>query len=178
MSGSNQLAWLVLTFAGSGASPKAPGTMGSLAATVVVDLLWGVGMRDPWLLPVLAFSMALAHLAVGDRIVTVFGEHDPGAVVSDEVVGQWLALAVIPLSAPLGGPDGFAGGIVLPLLLGFALFRVFDIAKVLGVARLERLPGKWGVLLDDVLAGIYAALVLGALAFTGVLATLQGWVGF
>ena len=166
MTGRDRLAWLVLTFAGSGASPVAPGTAGSFAAVGVVAILWWSGLTQLWLLPALALAMAVLHVAVGDRIAPVFGKEDPGAVVSDEVCGQWIALS-IPLAAET--PREWV------LLLGFLLFRVFDVTKWLGVGRLEKIPGKWGVLLDDVLAGIYAGLVLWGLAASGV---LDSWPSF
>ena len=152
------LAWWILTFFGSGASPKAPGTVGSLAAIAVAGGLFAAGVpAGPWFAG-LAIAMAVLHLAVGDRIEEVFGTHDPGAVVSDEVCGQWLAFA-FPLATV---PWPWA------LAIGFGLFRLFDITKVAGVRRLERLPGKWGVLLDDVLAGFYAGVILWGLGLTGV----------
>ncbi len=164
MKGRDRLSWLVLTFGGSGAFPFAPGTAGSLAAAVVVGVLWGTGHREPWLLPALAVGIALFHLLVGNRIPRLFGKSDPGAVVSDEACGQWIALSV-PLSSDI--PWGW------PLLLGFLLFRLFDITKVLGIGRLEKIPGAWGVLLDDVLAGVYAGVVLWGLAASGALAALS-----
>ena len=151
-------AWWILTFFGSGASPVAPGTAGSLAAVAVAGGLFAAGVPAGVWFGGLAVGMALLHLAVGDRIEEVFGTHDPGAVVSDEVCGQWIAFA-FPLAAV---PWGWA------LPLGFILFRIFDITKIGGVRRLEKIPGKWGVLLDDVLAGLYAGVILWGLGTTGV----------
>ena len=74
-------------------------------------------------------------------------EEDPSHVVADEMVGMWLTLVGNPLT--LGN-----------FVIGFLLFRFFDIAKPLGVRRLESIPGGWGVVLDDVLAGVYANVVL------------------
>ncbi len=166
MSPKDRFSWLILTFGGSGAAPKAPGTFGSLAAICVAGILWGAGVRELWLMPALAALIALLHLGVGDRIEAVFGEEDPGAVVSDEACGQWIALAV-PIASDV--PFGYT------LAIGFGLFRLFDITKWLGVGRLEKIPGKWGVLLDDVLAGLYAGLVLFALDAGGVLALLPSF---
>jgi len=72
---------------------------------------------------------------------------DPGVVVIDEVVGMLLTLAFVPV--------GWAG-----VLAGFVLFRLFDIIKPYPCARAERLPGGWGIMADDVLAGVYANVVL------------------
>jgi phosphatidylglycerophosphatase A len=163
VSGRDCAAWWVLTFGGSGAAPVAPGTAGSLAALAVAAALWGAGLRAPWLFPALALAIGLLHLACGARIVSLFGKNDPGAVVSDEACGLWIALsAPLPADAPWGWS----------FIVGFALFRLFDIAKPLGVRRLERVPGAWGVLLDDVLAGIYAGSALWAIGSTGVLSRL------
>ena len=76
----------------------------------------------------------------------------PGAVVIDEFAGQWIALSV-PLRAEPGGE-------LVVYTAGFILFRVLDIAKPLGARRLEKLPDGWGVLMDDVLSGVYVAVVL------------------
>ena len=167
MTGRDRFAWFVLTIAGSGASPVAPGTAGSVAAVAVAAALWASGATQVWLLPVLALAIAVLHLAVGDRILPVFGQEDPGAVVSDEACGQWIALSV-PLAAETPR--------VWVLVLGFLLFRWFDITKWLGVGRLEKISGKWGVLLDDVLAGIYAGLVLWGLVASGALEALPSFV--
>lgn len=133
---------------GSGLSPVAPGTAGSAAAV----LLW-LGLRElPWpgvlalialvfVLGVWASSQAIARLHLGD----------PGAVVIDEFVGQWIALLPL-LFLPHGWPW---------LIAGFALFRLFDIAKPWPVAWADRhVDGGLGVMLDDVLAGMYAAAAL------------------
>jgi phosphatidylglycerophosphatase A len=165
---SDRLSRLVLTFGGSGEAPAAPGTFGSLAAALVVGGLWLAGGTAGWILPALAAAIALLHLAVGDRTEVLFGEVDPPSVVSDEACGQWIALAPLPWLGVVGPGPGSTATIVLPLLLGFALFRLFDITKILGVGRLERIPGKWGVLLDDVLAGVLAALVLTGLHSLGL----------
>jgi len=158
-----RFAWWVLTFGGSGASPHAPGTVGSLAAVAVIGVLWASGFREWWIPLLLAFLIGWAHLAVGDQITQIFGKADPGAVVSDEVCGQWVALSV-PLVSGVGW--GWA------LLIAFGLFRLFDITKICGVGRLEKIPGKWGVLLDDLLAGVYAGVVLWALDALGGLELL------
>jgi len=164
MTGSDRLAWWILTFGGSGSAPAAPGTAGSLAALGVAALLrGGLELREPWLFPALALAMGLLHLAAGGRIPRLFGRADPPSVVSDEACGLWFAL-----SAPLPADTPWWP----PLLLAFVLFRIFDILKPLGIRRLDRIPGKWGVLLDDLLAGFYAGAVLWALGSTGVLPRL------
>ena len=90
-------------------------------------------------------------LAVGtpaaSRVATLVGRKDPGLVVVDEVAGQWITLVGMPFTAPV-------------VLAGFVLFRVMDIVKPWPARALERLPGGWGIMADDVAAGIYAQLLL------------------
>jgi phosphatidylglycerophosphatase A len=139
--------WIATGF-GIGLSPIAPGTLGSLAA--LVPWLW---LRE---LPPLGYALALAlgfalGVWAGGWCVQRLGAEDPGAVVWDECVGQWLALT------PLLG----ARNADLWIFAGFILFRVFDIAKPWPVVWADRrIRGGLGVMLDDVLAGGYAALAL------------------
>ncbi|HST28180.1 MAG TPA: phosphatidylglycerophosphatase A [Rudaea sp.] len=142
--------WIACGF-GSGLSPFAPGTAGSLAA-----LLPWLALRElslPWFALALLLAFALG-VWVSDWAIRKLSVADPGAVVWDEFVGQWLALA--PL---LFWPRGW-----LWIVGGFVLFRVFDIAKPWPVSWADRkISGGLGVMLDDVIAGVYAALALAAL---------------
>ena len=143
-------AFAVATFFGAGRGKPGPGTWGSVAAV----LLWAVYARFAHpaphaLLLVLVAAIAVA-IAVGVPAATVVeresGRTDPGFVVIDEVIGQWIAL----LASPADWPHG---------LLALLLFRLFDIAKPFPVRRLERLPAGWGIVFDDVAAGLYALVV-------------------
>ena len=134
------------TFAGIGYVPFAPGTFGSLAGL----LLW-------WLAPgsVTVQVAALVGLFVlGSWSATVaerhFGNTDPGAVVIDEVMGMLVTLFLNPV--------GWAGAAI-----GFVLFRASDIIKPYPANRLEQLHGGIGVMADDLMAGIYANLMLRAM---------------
>lgn len=139
--------WIASGF-GSGLSPYAPGTAGSLAALV------------PWLalreLPLPAYALALVLAFVlgvwaSNRVVAKLRIEDPGVIVWDEFVGQWIALAPL-LAWPAGWPW---------IVAAFVLFRVFDVCKPWPVSWADRnVEGGLGVMLDDVLAGAYAALVL------------------
>ena len=139
--------WIACGF-GSGLSPLAPGTAGSLAA-----LLPWLGLRE---LPLPYYTLAVVlAFALGiwacDWAVAALKIADPGTVVWDEFVGQWIALT--PL---LWMPRG-----VLWIFVGFILFRVFDIAKPWPVSWADRhVGGGLGVMLDDVFAGLYAALAM------------------
>lgn len=141
---------LLATWFGAGYLPKAPGTWGSLAALPFAWALLAAG--GPSLLAVAALLVSLAGWWAADRYMAASGTHDPGQIVVDEVAGQWLAL----LGAPHLSWWGFAAG--------FLLFRLFDIVKPWPVSWADRkVPGGLGVMLDDVLAGVMAALALAAL---------------
>jgi phosphatidylglycerophosphatase A len=132
--------------------------MGSAVGVLLVaalDLLpLAVSGRDALLALLVVVIFFLGVWAAG-RSEQFFGRTDPGHVVIDEVAGQMTAFLLLP------HPSWKL------LLAGFVLFRVFDISKPFPAGRAERLPGGWGIMVDDVIAGIYA---LGALAFLGYIA--------
>lgn len=142
--------WIATGF-GSGLSPFAPGTMGTLAA-----LLPWLALRElawPAYLFVVAAAFALGVWACS-WFVRELRIDDPGAAVWDEFVGVWIALA--PL---LWEPRTLWG-----VAAGFVLFRIFDIAKPWPVSWADHaVSGGLGVMLDDAMAGIYAAVALVAL---------------
>jgi len=142
--------WIACGF-GSGLSPVAPGTAGSLVAL----LPWFV-LRElplPWFAVALVAAFAIGVIAC-DWAVRTLKIADPSAVVWDEFVGLWIALA--PL---IWRPQSS-----MWILYGFILFRIFDIAKPWPVSWADRkISGGLGVMLDDVFAGIYAAIALVAL---------------
>lgn len=136
-----------------GLMPKAPGTWGSLPGIAVAyGLAQGSASLNPSLpaLPIVLGLLLLTALAWWsiDRTEKLWNTHDDGSIVIDEVLGQAIALAFFPFDA-------------LHLIVGFVLFRIFDIFKPgpIGWAD-EKLPGAWGTLLDDVIAGIFAGLCL------------------
>ena len=140
---------IIATAFGAGYSPFAPGTAGALVGLLA---WWGAAqvIDDPsyfqWLMLGAALLVFLLGTWSADALEQEWGK-DPSRVVADEVVGMWISLLWVPLSWPY-------------LLTGFVLFRIFDIWKPLYVRSMERLPGGWGVMMDDVLAGLYANLVL------------------
>lgn len=146
------LGWIA-TGLGSGFSPRAPGTVGSLVAL----LPWWFFMKDlplPAYLAVLVIGFGLGCWAA-NWVIHDIGVQDPGLVVWDEFIGVWIAL----LLAPAGWPW---------MLAGFVLFRIFDIAKPWPVSWADKkLHGGFGAMLDDALAGLYALglLQLAALFF-------------
>jgi phosphatidylglycerophosphatase A len=145
---SNRAAVLIATWLGCGYSPKAPGTVGSAAALGIAILLARyAGWKGCYFAVLAALILAPSVWAAGVT-AEISGKKDPGIVVVDEVIGQWFALA---------------GAISLnwkSYLFSFALFRLFDIWKPPPVRQLEALPGGIGIIADDVMAGVYAALVL------------------
>lgn len=152
---------LLATFFGAGLLPGAPGTWGSLAA---LPAGWALHLAGgAWAL------MAGIVLATGIgwwatvQVMAATDDPDPSEVVIDEVAGQWIAL--LPLSALAGG-----GGVPwLGLALAFGLFRLFDILKPGPVGWADRLHTPWGVMLDDLIAGALAAILLGGLLLSGLI---------
>ncbi len=128
---------------GAGRVPRAPGTAGSVAGL----LLFAPLRSTPWLWPVLAATVALAVWSAG-AVAASLRRRDPQLVVIDEVAGMGLTLAL----GPAGSWAWFAAA--------FALFRLFDILKPPPLRSLERLPGGWGIVADDLGAALYAAAAL------------------
>jgi phosphatidylglycerophosphatase A len=142
------LASLLATWFGCGYSPVAPGTAGSLAALGIGIALHQYAGFVWWHFLVLAAIAFYPAVWAAGVTAHARGIKDPGFVVIDEVLGQWIALA---------GAQPFNWK---SCLAAFALFRLFDIWKPPPVRQLEALPGGLGINADDVMAGIYAALVL------------------
>lgn len=142
-------AWLAGTFFGAGLLRPGPGTWGSLAALVIWSLA-APALPPGWRTPVVLLAAAVT-LAVGipaaTRVADSTGIKDPSFVVIDEVSGQFLAFAAVPLGWKT-------------LLAAFILFRTFDILKPPPVRSLERLPGGTGIMLDDIGAGVYALIIM------------------
>jgi phosphatidylglycerophosphatase A len=134
---------LLATWFGAGFLPVAPGSWASLFAVPFAALL--VWLGGPVLVLAAAAALLLLGIWAADAYMAAVQVHDPPAIVIDEVVGQWLTLALLPLD---------------PLLyaLGFVLFRVLDVLKPWPANFIDRaVTGGFGVMLDDVVAGAYAA---------------------
>ncbi|MGE4553855.1 MAG: phosphatidylglycerophosphatase A [Desulfovibrionaceae bacterium] len=145
----------IATLGPVGHLPWAPGTWGSAAATLLAPLCfiplpdWGRGLV---LLGVLALGTWAAGVA--ERF---YGRTDPGCVVIDEVLGLWIAVWPVPRPTLVVDPEPWT------LLAGLVLFRIFDILKPWPIRTVERrTPGGLGVMLDDAVAGVLAALCLAA----------------
>ena len=139
---------LLATWFGCGYSPAAPGTAGSLAGIAIAWILIScAGISPLWLIP-LTMVLTPAGIWAAGATARDLGREDPGMVVIDEVLGQWLT----------------ASTIIHPTwqsyVLAFALFRILDITKPFPIRRLERLPGGVGIVADDLLAGVYGGVIL------------------
>ncbi|PYM24866.1 MAG: phosphatidylglycerophosphatase A [Candidatus Rokuibacteriota bacterium] len=146
------MALIIATAGGLGRAPVAPGTVASAATAA---LLWLVALSWPWLTVALLAVILIGTWAadVAERALEV---KDPGAIVVDEVAGMTLSVLLVPLTPTT-------------LVAGFVLFRIFDVAKPFPANVVQRLPGGLGVMLDDLVAGLYALLLL-------LLARRIGWL--
>lgn len=152
---------LLTSCGGLGFLPVAPGTWGSLPPAIIYGLLGYIpvqGVVNTAIIGLMAVLASWICVGLTPDLALRLGKEDPSEVVADEFAGQSLAFLII------GPAVGMAG--VWIAVFGFVLFRVFDIFKPLGIRRLEKLPGGWGVLCDDLLAGVYAAVLI--LIFTTI----------
>lgn len=144
-------AWITATWFGAGLMKPGPGTWGSVTAL----LIWAAvahfsaltSIQLAWLTAVAAFLVTVIGVPAGTIVARESGKEDPGHVVIDEVAGQWIALIACPVDWKHA-------------LFALLLFRISDIVKPFPARQLERLPGGWGIMFDDVAAGLYALLVL------------------
>lgn len=142
-------AWLVATFFGAGRLKPGPGTWGSLATVVLWWVLchWIPPQSQTFAAIALALLAIVSGIPAATRVARETGIKDPGFVVIDEVAGQMITL----IAAPVAWKS---------LLIGFILFRGFDIVKPPPLRLLERIPEGAGIVLDDVGAGLYGFAVL------------------
>jgi phosphatidylglycerophosphatase A len=151
-------AWTVATFFGAGFGKPGPGTWGSVGALLiwlVAALFLHLAQQTLtlWLLGGIAVTLLLG-IPAATIAARESGRKDPGFVVIDEVIGQWIAL--------LGSRANWRDA-----LIAMVLFRIFDITKPFPVRQLEKLPEGWGIVFDDVAAGLYAL---------GVASLLHLWI--
>ena len=143
----------IVTFFGVGYTPIAPGTAGALVGGILFYLLslalinYGL---DYYTIQIILILIIIAVILISVRSIGKLEntwEHDAQQIVIDEVVGVWIAMLFIPINW-------------FYFLIAFILFRIFDIAKPLFIRKIDRLKSSWSIMLDDVVAGIYANLVL------------------
>ncbi len=155
-----RIAHAVATVAGLGDRLPAPGTLaGSLPAALAfwlaVAVVPGDRFRNAGLVIAVALAAVVGLWAAGVE-ASRRGAHDPGAVVIDEVAGQWLALVVAWLVLRPATPTTLA----VLVATGFVVFRLFDVLKPWPIRMLERLPGGLGIVADDLAAGLLAGLLI------------------
>ena len=141
----DRLAFAIATVGGAGLAPVAPGTAGSLFAAFLL-----------WLIPFSTFSLGvtlvgviLAGVWAGDRIERLSGRKDPGLIVIDEVAGMMLSVIVLPRTVGV-------------LLMALFCFRVLDIVKPFPAKQAQILRGGLGVMVDDLIAGVYTLVLIAA----------------
>jgi phosphatidylglycerophosphatase A len=151
-------AWTVATFFGAGLGKPGPGTWGSAAAVLLwAPAAWRLHPSPHALLFMLCGGIALSLLLgvpAASIVARESGRKDPGFVVIDEVAGQWITLLLCPVDWRHAA-------------IAFVLFRLFDITKPFPIRRIEGLPAGWGIVFDDVGAGLYA---------WGVASLLRIWI--
>jgi phosphatidylglycerophosphatase A len=135
------------TWFGCGLAPAAPGTFGSAGALVAVPAWTALGW-PPWTLAVLAVALTPVSIWAATKTAKAAGRKDPGLVVIDEVLGQWITLA------------GAAQLNWTTVTAAFLLFRVLDIVKPWPARQFEALPEGTGIVADDLMAGVYGAALM------------------
>jgi len=128
-----------------GKLPLAPGTWASIFAVLCWYFLFQ--SVNHLVLPAVSIFLFLIGGIASDTIVNHSKEHDPSRIVIDEWVGQWVALSMMPVNIRTG-------------IVAFVAFRIFDIIKPGPVRKMEKIPGGWGIMADDVMAGIMAYFVV------------------
>ncbi len=145
----DKLALILASWFGVAMMPVVPGTFGTLAA---IPFAVAVAYLSPVAGAYVLFFFILLAIWVSDRSARVLGKDDPAEVVIDEVVGLLLTLFLLPAT-------GFN------LFMGFILFRFFDILKPYPIRKLEKIGGGAGIVLDDLLAGVFANVCLRIMAY-------------
>ena len=152
LASSDRLALMIATGLGLGYAPVAPGTFGSFLGILLILLLsrleWKGGHRVAFYLVIVGIISGIGIWAAS-KAESIFEQKDPPQVVIDEIVGQLLTFGLI-----------FRNPRFLLLLIGFLFFRLFDIVKPFPIRKLERAPLGFGIILDDLVAGFYASLVV------------------
>ena len=135
---------------GSGLAPFAPGTFGTLAA---IPLYWILSFFPVWFYLAVVLIAAIAGIWICGESAKKLGVHDHGGIVWDEFVGFWITM----IAAPSG---------LIWILVGFVIFRIFDIWKPWPIFIVDdKVSGGFGIMLDDILAGVYAFAIMQILAF-------------
>jgi len=145
---------LAATVFGIGYLGKGVGTIAAFFACICWYLLWHNGAM---VVPAILLTVVVTALGIwsGNKVEPIWGK-DHNRVVIDEVAGMFVSLLFVPVTLSY-------------IIAGFILFRFFDIFKPLFIRRLEALPGGWGVMADDLLAGVYANIILQIIVWLNIL---------
>ncbi|MBN1871191.1 MAG: phosphatidylglycerophosphatase A [Candidatus Omnitrophica bacterium] len=139
----NRMIMIIATFFYIGYLPVMPGTWASMAAAFVY-----IAFKDSMILQIILFaSLFFSGLYASGKAEVLMGRKDDKRIVIDEASGMFLLYILIPKGE-------------FYLLAGFLLFRVFDVFKIAPMRRLERLPGAWGIMSDDILAALYSYVAI------------------
>ncbi|KHE91882.1 MAG: phosphatidylglycerophosphatase A [Candidatus Scalindua rubra] len=158
----HNISWIIATWFGSGLLPKAPGTWGSLAAFPFAYIISVYAC--PYALIFGIVALFFIGIWASDKIEESAQIKDPGFIVVDEVVGQWIALLPLPFLYSILGPNYFYLYSAPITVVAFIAFRIFDIWKPWPVNYADKnVPGGYGIMLDDVIAGMYALIVTSVL---------------
>lgn len=156
-----------ITVWGLGHLRPASGTWGSLPAVLVAGGLAAGGIsaaEQAWIYRGVMLALLVVFSAAcvmqGDRAEARFNRKDPGQAVADEMAGMALTLLMAPAAGMATGPRA-----AFTLVYAFVAFRVMDIIKPWPAGALQRVPGGWGILLDDLMAGLYAGLLVAVLVW-------------
>ncbi len=154
------MARLITSCFGLGRLPIAPGTWGSLPPAVLLAIICPLGVEPvaiAVLMVILAIVGSVACVKFAPAAIAATGRKDPGEVVVDEFAGQSLTFAAVGLFA---AAEFSLHQSLVTAVAGFLLFRLFDIFKPWPIRWFEKLPAGWGILLDDLAAGVFAAICL------------------
>ncbi|GAD89502.1 MULTISPECIES: phosphatidylglycerophosphatase A [Vibrio] len=152
---------LLATGFGSGLSPIIPGTMGTLASIPLYLALVQLPLSAYWVFVIIS---CIVGIKICDVTSKDMGVHDHGSIVWDEFAGFWITMSVVPLL-------GIAANDWKWLIAGFVLFRAFDMIKPWPISYLDKqVHGGFGIMIDDILAGVMAGICLAILGF------VAGWI--
>jgi phosphatidylglycerophosphatase A len=153
MAASEKIIKLLATGFGSGLSPFAPGTMGTMVGIPVCLACLPLTLAARFLFVIILSALAIF---VSGWAETIYRKKDDQRIVIDEIAGFQVAMLPVAITG-------------LHLFVAFVLFRIFDIWKPFPIRNFQNLPGGWGVVVDDVAAGIYAGAVMLALNYAGII---------
>lgn len=142
------LATFISSAGGAGYAPFAPGTWGTLVGCIILYVLSSYVHGFSAFLPLIVLTVVVS--LISHQLIAFLPDtwiHDDNKIVIDEVLGLWVTLLFLPLT-------------ITNIILAFVLFRVFDIWKPLGIRWFDQLKSDWGVIADDIVAGIYANIAL------------------